>query len=184
MIPTIDQAEAILEKYNQEPFHLHHAHTVSGIMRHFAGEYDPGREEFWAVVGLFHDIDFEMYPEQHCIKGEELLREAGVDEDIIRSAMSHGWGVTASPYEPENVMEKILFATDELSGLIGAAALMRPSHSVQDMELRSVKKKFKDKSFAAGCSRDVIEQGAAMLGWPLDDLIERTLEAMRTLDGA
>ena len=183
MIPTIDQAQAILEKYNLEPFHLQHGRIVSGIMRYFAAEYDPDRVEFWAVCGLLRDVDFEMYPEQHCIKGEELLRDNDVDESIVRSTMSHGWGVTATTYQPEHIMEKILFATDELSGLIGAAALMRPSKSVQDMELRSVKKKFKDKSFAAGCSRDVIEQGAQMLGWDLDVLIERTIEAMRTIEG-
>jgi len=153
------------------------------VMRYFAGQYDPERVEFWAVVGLLHDVDFEEFPEEHCVKGQELLRENDVDEAVIRSAMSHGWGVTGVTFEPEHIMEKILFAADELSGLIGAAALMRPSKSVQDMEVRSVKKKFKDKSFAAGCSRDVIEEGAARLGWSLDELIERTLAAMRTIEG-
>ena len=183
MIPTLEAAQAILERYNTEPFHLQHARVVSGVMRYFAAEYDPDRVEFWAIVGLFHDIDFELYPDEHCVKGEELLRDNGVDDTVIRAAMSHGWGVTASPYQPAHIMEKILFTTDELSGLIGAAALMRPSKSVQDMEVSSVRKKFKDKAFAAGCSRDVIEQGAAMLGWSLDELFERTLAAMRTIDG-
>jgi len=184
MIPTFDQAKDILALYNKEPFHLRHGEVVGGVMRHFAAKYDPGREEFWAVCGLLHDIDFEMYPDEHCIKGQELLRDNNVDESIIRSAMSHGWGVTAVTIQPEHIMEKILFATDELSGLIGAAALMRPSKSVSDMEVRSVKKKFKDKSFAAGCSREVIEQGAAMLGWELDDLISQTLEAMQASDAS
>ena len=184
MIPTFDQARDILALYNKEPFHMRHGEVVGGVMRQFAAEFDPGREEFWAVCGLLHDIDFEMYPDEHCVKGQELLRENGVDESVIRSAMSHGWGVTAVTYEPEQMMEKILFAVDELTGLIGAAALMRPSKSVADMEVRSVKKKFKDKSFAAGCSREVIEQGAAMLGWDLDDLIARTLKAMQAIDVA
>ena len=179
MIPTMEAARAILERYNSEPFHLHHARIVSGIMRYFAAEYDPERVEFWAVVGLFHDIDYELFPDEHCLKGEELLRENGVDDAVIRAAMSHGWGVTASPYEPDHIMEKILFTVDELTGLIGAAALMRPSKSVADMEVSSVKKKFKDKSFAAGCSREIIERGAAMLGWSLDDLFAQTLKAMQ-----
>jgi len=183
MTLTIKQAQAILEKYNKEPFHLHHARVVSGVMRHFAAEYDPHNADHWAVVGLLHDIDFELYPEAHCVKGEELLKNEGVPDNVIRSAMSHGWGLSPTAYEPEHMMEKILFAADELTGLIGAAALMRPSKSVQDMELKSVKKKYKDKKFAAGCSREVIEQGATMLGWELDDLIERTILAMRTVDG-
>jgi len=175
----IKRAQEILEKYNTEPFHLHHATVVSGVMRYFAGEFDPGREEYWAVVGLLHDVDFGLYPEEHCVKGEELLRAHDIDEHIIRAAMSHGWGETATPYEPEHIMEKILFAIDELTGLIWAAALMRPSKSVQDMEYTSVKKKFKDKRFAAGCSREVIERGAALLGWELDELIAKTILAMR-----
>ncbi|MDR0783436.1 MAG: hydrolase [Propionibacteriaceae bacterium] len=182
MIPTIEEAKTILATYNQEPFHRRHGEVVCGVMGYFAGEYDPERVDFWAVVGLLHDIDFEMYPEEHCVKGEELLRAHHVDEAVIRSAMSHGWGVTEVAYEPEHVMEKILFAVDELSGLIGAAALMRPSKSVADMEPRSVKKKFKDKSFAAGCSREIIERGAAMLGWELDDLIAHCLTAMQTIE--
>ncbi|MCL2316129.1 MAG: hydrolase [Actinomycetia bacterium] len=182
MIPTFDEARAILARYNKEPFHLQHGETVGGIMRYFAATYDPGREEYWAVCGLLHDIDFEMYPDEHCIKGQELLRDNNVDESIIRSAMSHGWGVTAVTIEPELVMEKILFTVDELSGLIGAAALMRPSKSVQDMEVGSVRKKFKDKSFAAGCSREIIQRGAALLGWDLDELFAKTLRAMQASD--
>ena len=179
---NIDKAQEILGRYNSEAFHLQHAETVSGIMRYFAKEYDPENEEFWAVVGLLHDIDFEKYPEEHCMKGEELLRENGTSDELIRAAMSHGWGLTQTPYEPVHIMEKILFATDELTGLIGAVVIMRPSKSVQDLELKSVKKKYKDKSFAAGCSRDVIRQGAEILGWELDELIEKTIMAMRAID--
>jgi predicted hydrolase (HD superfamily) len=177
---NIAQAREILEKYNKEPFHLHHAEVVSGAMRHFAKQYDADSVDKWALVGLLHDIDFEMYPDEHCVKGEELLRENNVDESIIRSCMSHGYGLTGTPHRPEHIMEKILFAVDELTGLIGAVAIMRPSKSVQDLEVTSVKKKFKDKKFAAGCSRDVIAQGAQALGWTLDELIERTILVMRT----
>jgi len=180
----IERAQEILEKYNTEPFHLRHAATVSGVMRHFAAEFDPGHEEYWAIVGLLHDIDFGQFPEEHCVKGEELLREEGVEESIIRSALSHGWGMTESRYEPEHIMEKILYACDELTGLIWAATLMRPSKSTQDLEVSSVKKKFKDKKFAAGCSRDVVRSGAEMLGWELDDLFGRTILAMRSLEKA
>ncbi|MDR1913860.1 MAG: hydrolase [Clostridiales bacterium] len=183
MIPNMEQAQVIFEKYNKEPFHLRHARVVSGVMRYFAGEYDPNNTEYWAVVGLLHDIDFELYPHEHCIRGEVLLRENDVDESIIRAAMSHGWGLVPTPYEPTHIMEKILFATDELTGLIGAVAVMRPSKSVLDLELRSVKKKFKDKKFAAGCSRDVIISGAEALGWSPEELIERTILAMRTIPG-
>jgi predicted hydrolase (HD superfamily) len=182
MIPTLEQARAILEKYNKEPFHIKHAETVSEAMRYFAKKYDPGREDYWAVAGLLHDVDFELYPEGHCVKGEELLRGENVDGGIIRAAMSHGWGITPTPYEPTHIMEKILFAVDELTGLIGAAALMRPSKSVSDMELSSVRKKFKDKKFAAGCSREVIEKGARMLGWTLDELLTATLDAMKSFE--
>ena len=178
----IAKAQKILEKYNAEPFHLQHASVVSGVMRYFAGEFDPGREEYWAIVGLLHDTDFGMFPEEHCVKGEELLRDEGVSEDIIHSALSHGWGMTGSKYEPKHIMEKILFACDELTGLIWAATLMRPSKSTQDLEVSSVKKKFKDKKFAAGCSRDVVQQGADMLGWELDELFERTIAAMRAVE--
>jgi predicted hydrolase (HD superfamily) len=180
---TVTEAQEILERYNKEPFHLHHAKVVSGVMRRFAAQYDPDNAEKWSVVGLLHDIDFELYPDEHCVKGEELLRENGVDFALIRSCMSHGYGLSGTSYRPEHVMEKILFAADELTGLIGAVAIMRPSKSVQDLELPSVKKKFKDKKFAAGCSRDVIVQGAEMLGWTLDELIERTILAMRTVEG-
>jgi len=176
------RAQEILEKYNSEPFHLQHASVVSEVMRYFAGELDPGREEHWAVVGLLHDVDFGQYQQEHCVKGEQLLRMEGVDEDIIRSAMSHGWGLTGVQHEPVHIMEKILFACDELTGLIWAATLMRPSKSTQDLEVSSVKKKFKDKKFAAGCSRDVVRQGAEMLGWDLDTLFERTILAMRALE--
>ena len=181
---NVSQARVILEKYNKEPFHLRHAEVVSGVLRHFAGEYDPGREEYWAIAGLLHDVDFEMYPDEHCVKGEDILRGEGVGEDIIRSAMSHGWGMTGARYEPEHVMEKILFACDELTGLIGAVTLMRPSKSVQDLEVSSVRKKFKDKKFAAGCSRDVVRQGAEMLGWELDELFGKTILAMREVESA
>jgi len=181
---NIERAQQILEKYNTEPFHLQHAAAVSGVMRHFAGEFDPGREEFWAVVGLIHDVDFGMFPQEHCVKGEELLRAEGVDDEIIRSALSHGWGMTGSRFEPCHIMEKILFACDELTGLIWAVTLMRPSKSTLDLEVSSVKKKFKDKKFAAGCSRDVVQQGAEMLGWDIDELFERTIAAMRAAESA
>jgi len=178
----ISKAQLVLEKYNTEPFHLHHASVVSGVMRVFAGEFDPGREEYWATVGLLHDVDFGLYPQEHCVKGEELLRDEGFDEDFIGSAMSHGWGMTESRFEPAHIMEKILFACDELTGLIWAVTLMRPSKSTLDLEVSSVKKKFKDKKFAAGCSRDVVRQGAELLGWELDELFERTIMAMRAVE--
>jgi len=178
----ITRAREILEKYNTEPFHLAHAETVSGVLSYFAAELDPGREEYWAVVGLLHDVDFGLFPEQHCVKGEQLLRDEGVGQDMIRSALSHGWGMTGSVYEPEHIMEKILFACDELTGLIWAATLMRPSKSTLDLEVSSVKKKFKDKKFAAGCSREVVQKGAEMLGWELDELFGRTIRAMRALE--
>jgi len=177
-------AETILRKYNNEDFHIQHAKAVSGTMGYFAKKLDPDREEYWRVIGLLHDTDFEQYPEEHCVKGIELLRAEGVPEDMIRSALSHGWGMTNSPYEPEHTMEKVLFAIDELTGLIWAAALMRPSKSTLDMELSSVKKKFKDKRFAAGCSRETIAKGAEMLGWSLDELLQETLMAMREVENA
>ena len=180
-----EEAWNLLRKYNKESFHLRHALTVEGIMRYFAKELGyADQEEYWGIVGLLHDLDFELYPEEHCVKSQELMREHGVDESIIRSTASHGWGLTVANIEPEHQMEKVLFAIDELSGLIGAAALMRPSKSVQDMELKSLKKKFKDKHFAAGCSRDVIKQGADILGWPLDELMEKTIAAMRVDEAA
>lgn len=180
-----EEAWNLLRQYNKESFHLRHALTVEGIMRYFAKELGyADQEEYWGIVGLLHDLDFELYPEEHCVKSQELMREHGVDENIIRSTASHGWGLTAANIEPEHQMEKVLFAIDELSGLIGATALMRPSKSVQDMELKSLKKKFKDKHFAAGCSRDVIKQGANILGWPLDELMEKTIAAMRVDEAA
>lgn len=179
---TREEAWALLNKYNKDPFHLKHALIVEGVMKYFAKllGYD-GEEEFWGIVGLLHDLDFELYPEQHCIKQEEIMRERGIDERIIHATVSHGYGLTVD-VKPEHEMEKVLFATDELTGLIGAVALMRPSKSVQDLELKSVKKKYKTSNFAAGCSREVIEQGVEMLGWELDDLIEKTILAMRTCE--
>jgi len=177
-----DDAWNLLNKYNTEEFHLRHALIIEGVMRYFAMEFDPENVDFWGLVGLLHDIDFEMYPDLHCVKGADLLREHGVDEAIIQSAMSHGFGLEDVEIKPEKFMEKLLYAVDELTGLIGAVAIMRPSRSVQDLELKSVAKKFKQPSFAAGCSREVIRTGADMLGWSLDELITRTIEAMRTLD--
>ena len=181
-VPTMEQAREIMRKYNKEEFHLKHAEIVSGVMRYFAREYDPEREEFWAVVGLLHDLDFEEFPEEHCVKGLEIMKELDLDDNLIRAAMSHGWGCTGVDVEPKETMEKILFATDELTGLIGAVAIMRPSKSVDDLELKSVKKKYKTPAFAAGCSREIIQKGADMLGWELDDLISRTILAMRSLN--
>lgn len=182
---TREEAWSLLTQYNKEPFHLRHALTVEGVMRYFARELGYGeQEEYWGIVGLLHDLDFEQYPEQHCVKSQELMRQHGVDESIIRATASHGYGLTGADIKPEHQMEKVLFATDELSGLIGAAALMRPSKSVQDMELKSLKKKFKDKKFAAGCNRDVIKEGADDLGWTLDELMEKTIEAMRVDEAA
>ena len=179
---TRDEALELLKAYNKEPFHIQHALTVEGVMRWYANELGYGdEEEYWGISGLLHDIDFEMYPDEHCVKAPELLEKGGVGEDMIYTVCSHGYGI-CSDKEPEHEMEKVLFATDELTGLIGAAALMRPSKSVQDMEASSVKKKFKDKRFAAGCSRDVIRQGAEMLGWELGDLFEKTILAMRSCE--
>ncbi len=178
---TREQALDLLKTYNKEPFHIQHALTVEGVMRWYANELGYGDEaDYWATVGLLHDIDFENWPEEHCQKAPELLRAAGVGEDMIRSICSHAYGL-CSDVEPVHEMEKVLFAVDELTGLIGAAALMRPSKSVMDMEVSSVKKKFKDKKFAAGCSRDVIAEGAQRLGWELTDLMDRTLRAMQSL---
>lgn len=181
MIPTMEQAQKLLNQYNEEPFHRRHAAIVSGVMGYFAKEYDSENIEYWKVVGLLHDLDFERYPEQHCIQSQEIMRQHNIDEGIIRATASHAW--PAVSICPERFMEKILYATDELTGLIGAAALMRPSKSVADIELKSVKKKFKTLNFAAGCSREVIQTGADMLGWSLDELIERTILAMRSLVG-
>ena len=179
---TREQALALLEKYNKEPFHIQHALTVEGVMRWYAKELGYGaEEEFWGITGLLHDIDFELYPEEHCKKAPELLREGGVGEDMIYAVCSHGFGL-CSEDEPKLEMEKVLFAADELTGLIWSCALMRPSKSTMDMEVKSLKKKFKDKKFAAGCSREVIAQGAEMLGWELDDLFDRTIQAMRSCE--
>ena len=179
---TINEAKEIILKYNKEPFHIRHAETVSGVMGHFASKYDPENVEYWKVVGMLHDVDFEVYPDEHCVKGIELLREHNVPEDIVYSAISHGYGITGAPYEPVKFMEKLLYASDELTGLIGAAALMRPSKSTLDMEVSSLKKKFKDKRFAAGCSRAVISEGAKLLEWDLERLMSETLEAMQELE--
>ena len=177
-----EEALDLLQKYNKEPFHIQHGLTVEGTMRWYAKELGYGEEEeYWGIVGLLHDIDFELYPEEHCVKAPELLREAGVGEDMIYSICSHGYGICCD-LEPKHEMEKVLFATDELTGLIGAAARMRPLKSVMDMEVSSLKKKFKDKRFAAGCSRDVIRQGAERLGWELNDLFEKTILAMRSCE--
>lgn len=179
---TRDEAFELLRKYNSEKFHIQHGLTVEGVMRWYANDLGYGDDaEFWGIVGLLHDIDFEKYPEAHCIKAPELLREAGVGEDMIRAICSHGYDLTVD-IKPEHEMEKVLYATDELTGLIGAAALMRPSKSVMDMEVKSLKKKYNDKKFAAGCSRDVIEKGAEMLGWELPTLWEKTIEAMRSCE--
>ncbi len=180
-IPTLEEARGLLRRYNSEEFHLRHAEIVSGVMGWFAQRSDPDNREFWEVVGLLHDLDFERWPEQHCVKEVELMREEGLDERLVRACASHGWGMTGSQYEPEHIMEKTLFAVDELTGLIGAVAIMRPSKSVSDLELKSVKKKFKQPSFAAGCSRETISRGAEMMGAPLDELITDTIEAMRSL---
>lgn len=179
---TREEAYDLLKKYNKDPFHIQHALTVETVMKWYAEELGFGADvEYWGIVGLLHDIDFELYPEEHCIKAPELLREGGVGEDIIHGVVSHGYGITVD-VAPEHEMEKVLFAADELTGLIWAAALMRPSKSTKDMELKSLKKKHKSKGFAAGCSREVIERGAEQLGWELDKLLTMTLEAMKATE--
>ncbi|HIU20446.1 MAG TPA: hydrolase [Candidatus Limiplasma stercoravium] len=176
------QALELLKTYNQEPFHLQHAYTVEGVMRWYAQALGYGEDaDFWATVGLLHDIDFERWPEEHCQKAPQLLSQANADKALIHAVCSHAYGLM-SDVEPEHEMEKVLFAVDELTGLIGAAALMRPSKSVADMEVSSLKKKFKDKRFAAGCSREVIVEGAQRLGWDLNDLFDKTLQAMRACE--
>ena len=175
---TRQDARKLLNEYNKDAFHLEQGEIVENTMRYFAKKlgYD---ENFWGIVGLLHDLDFEMYPEQHCIKEQEIMKEHGINDTVIRACASHGYGITVD-IKPEHEMEKVLYAVDELTGLIGAVVIMRPSKSVQDLELKSVKKKFKNTKFAAGCSRDVIQKGADMLGWELDDLIEQTIEALKT----
>ena len=181
---TRDEAFTLLKKYNKDPFHIQHALTVEAVMKWYANELGYGEDaEYWGIVGLLHDIDFELYPEEHCLRAPEMLREAGVGEDVIHSVVSHGYGITVGcgvtiDVAPEQEMEKVLFAADELTGLIWAAALMRPSKSTKDMELKSLKKKYKSKGFAAGCSREVIERGAQQLGWELEKLLTMTLQAM------
>lgn len=182
MIPTPEEAYEILKEYNEGDFHLKHGRIVGDCMRWFAQELGYGEEaDFWQTVGILHDLDFEKYPDQHCIKSQKIMREKGIDERIIRATACHGYGITVD-IVPKHDMEKVLYAADELTGLIGAVAVMRPSKSVNDLEVKSVKKKFKDKRFAAGCDRDVIQRGADMLGWDLDLLIDRTIQAMRASD--
>lgn len=177
-----DEAWELLNEYNKDRFHLKHALTVEGVMRYFAKELGYEDEaDFWGIVGLLHDLDFEQFPDQHCIKEQEIMRERGLDERLIHATASHGYALTVD-VKPEHTMEKVLYATDELTGLIGAVAIMRPSRSVSDLELKSVRKKYKNEKFAAGCSREVIARGAEMLGWNLDDLITKTILAMRSCE--
>ena len=178
-----DEALALLQKYNKEEFHIRHALTVSAVMRWFAESLGQGDEDFWAEVGLLHDVDFENWPEQHCAKAPELLAEIGASDRLVHAVCSHGYGI-CSDVEPEHQMEKVLFATDELTGLIGSAALVRPSKSCKDMDYSSLKKKYKSKKFAEGCSREVIQRGADMLGWTLEELMTQTLEAMKASEDA
>ncbi|MDR2088893.1 MAG: hydrolase [Clostridiales Family XIII bacterium] len=180
---TREEALALLGEYNKEEFHLRHALTLEGVMRYFAEKLGYAEEaDFWAQTGLLHDLDFELYPDEHCVKVQEILQARGAGTDLIRAVVSHGYGLSGAEHAPEHEMEKVLFAVDELTGLIWACALMRPSKSVQDLELKSVKKKYKNPNFAAGCSREVIERGADMLGWELDRLIEDTIHAMRSCE--
>lgn len=179
---TRDEALKLLQKYNKEPFHIYHGLTVEGVMKWFADELGYGDDkEFWGIVGLLHDVDFEEYPNEHCQKAPELLKAAGVSDEVIHGVCSHGYNLTVD-VEPEHLMEKVLYAADELTGLIGAAIRMRPSKSTSDFEVKSLKKKFKDKKFAAGCSRDVIKFGAELLGWDLDELFEETILAMHSCE--
>ena len=176
-IPTPDEALELVKRYNQDAFHLQHAETVGKVMAKFAAEYDPENIDYWHAVGILHDIDFEQWPEQHCVRARDLLRELDIEESVIHAVICHGWGICID-VAPERYMEKVLFAVDELTGLIGAAALMRPT-GFEGMEASSVKKKFKDKKFAAGCSREVISQGAELLEMDLNELFAKTLEAMK-----
>ena len=179
---TREEAWELLTEYNQDAFHLKHAQTVEGVMKYFARELGyADQEEFWGIVGLLHDLEYEQYPEEHCIRSQQIMRARGVPEDIIHATASHGYAITVD-IRPEHEMEKVLYATDELTGLIGAVALMRPSKSTMDLELKSLKKKYKTPKFAAGCSREVIQRGADMLGWSLDELLERTILAMREVE--
>ncbi|MBP7180468.1 MAG: hydrolase [Dysgonomonadaceae bacterium] len=185
--PSISREKAfdLLRKYNSEPFHIQHAETVEGVMRYFAQTLGYDREvDFWGLVGLLHDLDFEQFPEQHCIKVREILTEEGFDPQIIRAIVSHAYGFTQTDVRPSHPMEKVLYAVDELTGLIGAAILMRPSKSTLDLTTQSLKKKFKDKKFAAGCSREIILRGAQALGWELDYLMDETIKAMQELEKA
>jgi putative nucleotidyltransferase with HDIG domain len=179
MIPNREEALLLLREYNKEDWHIKHALAVEAVLRHFTALLGTGDEEKWAVVGLLHDIDFEQFPTEHCVKAQEILRGRGIDEEIVHAVASHGYGLTACDFKPEHVMEKVLFATDELTGLISAVAVMRPSKSLLDLELSSVKKKFKTPAFAAGVNRKVIEDGAALLGMSLDDMIQQTILGMR-----
>lgn len=180
MIPSPQEAYELLKQYNSDPFHLAHGRIVGEVLRWYAADMGHAEEaDLWQTVGTLHDLDFEMWPDEHCVRTEQLMREAGIDEAVVRACCSHGWGLTGTPYEPESDLEKVLFAADELTGLIGAAVLMRPSKSVDDLTVKSLKKKFKDKKFAAGCSRDVIRRGAEMMGVELNELIAKTIDAMR-----
>ena len=185
MIPSPQEAYELLEQYNSDPFHLAHGRIVGEVLRWYAADMGHAEEaDLWQTVGTLHDLDFEMWPDEHCVRGEQLMREAGIDDVVVRACCSHGWGLTGTPYEPISDLENVLFAADELTGLIGAAVLMRPSKSVDDLTAKSLKKKFKDRKFAAGCSREVIERGADMLGWSLDELMERTIAAMQASPAA
>ncbi len=183
-IPTYDEAHALLAEYNREAFHMSHGETVSFVLRVFAREIDPDREDFWATVGLLHDLDFEQYPERHCVAVREMLAPKDIDPAMLDAIVSHGWGMTGGDVEPKLPMEKVLYAVDELTGLIGAAVKMRPSGSAMDLTVKSLMKKFKSPSFAAGCSRETIQRGADMLGWPLETLMDKTILAMRELEQA
>ena len=179
---TRERAWEMLTRYNKDEFHLRHAETVEKTMRYFARELGfGGEEDYWGIVGLLHDIDFEQWPQEHCVKSQALLKELGVEDSINRAVASHGYAI-CTDIKPEHLMEKVLYATDELTGLLGAVVLMYPSKSAQDLNLKSVKKKFKDKKFAAGCSREVIERGAELLGWSLEELIERTIAAYQSFE--
>ena len=185
MIPSPQEAYELLKQYNSDPFHLTHGRIVGEVLRWYAADMDRAEEaDLWQTVGTLHDLDFETWPDEHCVREERIMREAGIDDVVVRACCSHGWGLTGTPYEPTSDLEKVLFAADELTGLIGAAVLMRPSKSVDDLTVKSLKKKFKDKKFAAGCSRDVITQGAERLGWDLSELMEKTIEAMKASPSA